>query len=110
MSTKTISGGIASDYGDQILWIEDTEVDAKAAVIRDDSEFVPCVITKIISRDQFDSEEAYSNACDEIMEESSAVATGEFFTDNGIFYVEIDATGDEEDYDSVEYDDDVYFC
>ena len=34
MSTKVISGGIASEYDDQILWIENTEVGANAAQAR----------------------------------------------------------------------------
>ena len=46
---------------------------------------------------------------DEIIDQSSATCTGELITDEDTYYVEIDAVGDTEEYDSVDYDD-VYFC
>lgn len=109
MGTKTVVGGIASEYDDQILWIERPEVGAAAAQIVDEREYTPCKITKIISRDDYDSEEAYAEASDALLDESTAMATGEFMTMDGVFYVEIDATGDTEEYESVDFDS-VDFC
>ncbi|MCR5250576.1 MAG: hypothetical protein K6E50_08225 [Lachnospiraceae bacterium] len=109
MGTKTVVGGIASEYDDQILWIERPEVGAEAAQIMDEREYTPCKITKIISRDDYDSEEAYAEASDALLDESTAMATGEFMTMDGVFYVEIDATGDTEEYESVDFDS-VDFC
>ena len=109
MATKTVTGGYASDYGDQILWIERAEEGADAALIVDESEFTPCKITKVIDHNDYGSEEDYSDACDELMDESTAAATGEFVTADGIFYVELDATADTESFDAVDFDD-VDFC
>ena len=109
MSTKVISGGIASEYDDQILWIENTEVGANAAQIVDEKEYTPCTVTKIIARSKFGDEDEYSEACDEIINDSTATCTGEIVTFDDVYYVEIDATGDAEEYDSIDYDD-VEFC
>ncbi len=109
MSTKNVIGGIASEYDDQILWIERPEVGAAAAQIVDEREYTPCEITKIVSRDDYDSEEAYSAASDELLNESTATCTGEFITMDGVFFVEIDAIGDTEEYETVEFDG-VDFC
>ena len=86
MSTKNVIGGIASEYDDQILWIERPEVGAAAAQIVDEREYTPCEITKIVSRDDYDSEEAYSAASDELLNESTAACTGEFITMDGVFF------------------------
>ena len=48
MSVKNVSGGYASEYDDQILWIESPEVGADAAQIIDENEYTPCKVTKII--------------------------------------------------------------
>ena len=72
MGNKTVKAGIASEYDDQILWIENPEVGANVANIVGDSEYTPCVISKIIARSDYDSEDDYSTACDEIMGESEA--------------------------------------
>ena len=109
MSAKTVIGGIASEYDDQILWIERAEIGAEAAMIVDEREYTPCKITKIVCRDDFDSEEEYADASDALMEESEAACTGEFMTMDGVFYVELDSTGDTEEYDSVDFED-VDFC
>lgn len=109
MAAKTISGGLASEYDDQILWIASPEEGADAAQIVDESEYTPCKITKIIDRNDFESEEDYADACDELVEESTATCTGEFVTFDGVYYVELDATGDPESVDGVEFDD-VDFC
>ena len=109
MSTKTISGGIASEYDDQIIWIEKPEVGAAAAQIVDEREFTPCEIIKIVSREDYDSEEEYGAASDELINDSTATCTGEFVTMDGIFYVEIDAVGDTEEYEAVDFDG-VDFC
>ena len=109
MNNKTICGGFASEYDDQILWIEKPEVGAEAAMIVDESEYTPCVITKIISRSDYSDEEDYSAACDEIIDDSSAACTGEFITIEEIYYVELDSTGDAEAFESIDYDD-VTFC
>ena len=66
MGTKTVIGGIASEYDDQILWIERAEVGADAAQIVDESEYTPCKVTKIISRNDYDSEEEYSDWISEL--------------------------------------------
>ena len=105
MSTKTISGGIASEYDDQIIWIERPEVGANAAQIVDETEYTPCRITKIVSRDDYDSEEEYGEASDALLDESTATCTGEFITMDGVFFVEIDATGDTEEYEAFDFDD-----
>ena len=109
VSTKTVIGGIASEYDDQILWIEKPEVGAAAAQIVDEREYTPCKITKIISESDFDSEEEYAEASDELLDESDALCTGEFITMDGAFFVEMDAAGETEEYESVEFDD-VDFC
>lgn len=109
MSTKIITGGIASEYDDQIIWIENLEVGADAAQIVDEREYTPCKITKIVSRDDYASEEEYSSASDELINDSIATSTGEFVTMDGVFYVEIDSVGDTEEYEVVEFDG-VDFC
>ena len=109
MSSKTISGGYASEYDNQLLWVEKAEIGAEAAMIMDDSEYTPCVITKLIFRSDYVSEEDYNEACDEIAENSTAACTGEFITIEEIYYVELDSTGDVEVYESIDYDD-VTFC
>ena len=109
MSTKTVVGGMASEYDDQIIWIERAEVGAAAAQIMDEREYTPCRITKIVSRDDYDSEEEYGEASDALLNESTATCTGEFITMDGVFFVEIDSTGDTEEYESIDFDD-VDFC
>ena len=109
VSTKTVIGGMASEYDDQILWIEKPEVGAAAAQIVDEREYTPCKITKIISESDFDSEEEYAEASDALLDESDALCTGEFITMDGAFFVEMDAVGDTEEYESVDFDD-VDFC
>jgi len=109
MAGKVISGGYASDYDDFILWVEEPEVGADAAHIVDESEYTPCKVTKVIRRSDYGDEDEYSAASDEIIDQSSATCTGELVTDDDIYYVEIDASGDAEEYDSIDYDD-VYFC
>jgi len=109
MATITVSGGLASEYDDQILWIEEPEEGAKAAQIVDETEYTPCTISKIIDREDFDSEEAYSEACDELNDESTALCTGEFISAEGVFYVELEEAGETEYADSIEFDD-VDFC
>jgi hypothetical protein len=109
MGTKTVIGGIASEYDDQILWIERAEVGADAAQIVDESEYTPCKVTKIISRNDYDSEEEYSEASDALLDESTAACTGEFVTMDDVFYVELDAAGDTEVFESIEFDG-VDFC
>ena len=85
MSTKTITGGFASEYDDQILWIERPEVGADAAQIVDECEYTPGKITKIVSRDDYGSEEEYGDASDELLNESTALCSGEFITMDGVF-------------------------
>ena len=109
MSTKKIEGGIASEYDDQILWISKPEEGAEAAQIIDETSYTPCTVTRIISRSDFADEDEYSTACDEITDDSTATATGEFVTFDDIYYVEIDSTGDAEEYDSIDFED-VEFC
>ena len=109
MSTKTVIGGIASEYDDQILWIERPEVGAAAAQIIDESEYTPCKVTKIVFRSDYDSEEEYSEASDALMSESTAACTGEFVTMDEVFYAELDADGESEEYESIEFDG-VDFC
>ena len=109
MGNKTVTGGIASEYDDQILWIENPEVGASAAKIVDDSEYTPCVVSKIIARSDYDSEDDYSAACDEIIGESEAECTGEFVTIEEIYYVELENAGDTESFDVIDYED-VEFC
>ncbi len=109
MNTKEIRGGYASEYDDQILWIEKTEDGADAAQIVDEREYTPCKITKIIARSEFADEDAYSEACDDLINESTGTATGEIITFDDTYYVEIDAVGDTEEYDSIDFED-VEFC
>ena len=109
MSIKTITGGFASEYDDQILWIERPEVGADAAQIVDECEYTPGKITKIVSRDDYGSEEEYGDASDELLNESTALCSGEFITMDGVFFVEIDSVGDSQEYESIDYDD-VEFC
>ncbi|MCR5803263.1 MAG: hypothetical protein K6G47_03285 [Clostridia bacterium] len=109
MSTKKIEGGIASEYDDQILWISKAEAGADAAQIIDETSYTPCTVTKIISRSDFADEDDYSAACDEIMNDSTATCTGEFVTFDDVYYVEIDSTGEAEEYDSIDFED-VEFC
>ena len=98
-----------AEYDDQILWIEKPEVGAAAAQIVDEREYTPCKITKIVSESDFDSEEEYAEASDALLDESDALCTGEFITMDGAFFVEMDAAGETEEYESVEFDD-VDFC
>ena len=109
MAVKIINGGYASDYDDFVLWIEEAEVGADAAHIADESSYTPCKVTKVIRRSDYDDEDEYSADSDEIIDQSSATCTGELITDEDTYYVEIDAVGDTEEYDSVDYED-VYFC
>ena len=109
MNEKTITGGIASEYDDQILWIEKPEIGADAAQIVDDSEFTPCTVTNIIIRSDYADDEEYNAACDALINESTALCTGEFVTFEEIYFVEIDNNGETEVFDSIEYDD-VDFC
>lgn len=109
MSVKKVSGGFASEYDDQILWIESPEVGADAAQIIDESEYTPCKVTKIIFENDYESPEEYSEASDELLNESTATCTGEFVTVDGVFFVELDAADDTEVYESVDFDD-VDFC
>lgn len=106
---KEVKGGIAADYGDMILWIENPELGANAAKIEDESEYTPCKITKIIARSEFADDDEYSAACDDICNESVATCTGEVFTFDETYYVEIDAVGDPETYDGIDFDD-TDFC
>ena len=105
MENKTIVGGIASEYDDQILWIEKPEVGADAAQIVDETQFTPCTVTNIVIRSNYDDDEEYNEACDTLLNESSALCTGEFVTFDDVYFVELDNTGDTEEYDSIEYDD-----
>ena len=56
MSNKIISGGIASEYDDQIIWIDRPEVGADAAQIIDETEYTPkrytmlCSMRKVMRR------------------------------------------------------------
>lgn len=109
MADKIIRGGYASDYDDFILWVEEMETGAGAAHIADESEYTPCKVTKLIRRSDYPDEDEYSAACDEIIDGSCATCTGELTTDDDIYYVEIDADGDTEEYESIDYED-VYFC
>lgn len=109
MNTKEIVGGIASEYDDWILWIEKAEVGANAAQIVDEREYVPCTVTKIIALSDYADEDEYSEACDELIGDSTATCTGEIITFDDTFYVEIDACGDTEEYDSIDFND-VDFC
>ncbi|MBR2523360.1 MAG: hypothetical protein IKE53_02840 [Clostridiales bacterium] len=109
MSEKILVAGIASEYDDQILWIERPEVGAAAAQIVDEREYTPCTVTKIVFRNDYGSEEEYSEASDALLEENTAVATGEFITVDGVFFVEIDADGDTEEFESISFDG-VDFC
>ena len=109
MGIKEINGGIASEYDDQIIWIAKPEEGADAAQIIDESSYTPCKITKIIAHSEFADENEYYDACDEIMNGSTAVATGEIITVDDTYYVEIDATGDTAEYDEIIFDD-VTFC
>ena len=109
MRVKTLNGGFASEYDDQILWIESPEIGADAAQIIDESEYTPCKVTKIIFENDYDSSEEYSEASDELLNESTATCTGEFVTVDGVFFVELDSTDDTEVYESIDFDD-VEFC
>ena len=109
MNSKEVRGGIASEYDDQIIWIEKTEEGAAAAQIVDESSYTPCTITKIIARSDYSDDDEYNDACDEILNDSTATCTGEIVTFEDVFYVEIDAAGDTEEYDQIDFVD-VDFC
>lgn len=109
MGMKTVEGGIASEYDDQILWIERPEVGANAAQIINESEYTPCTITNIVIRSDYPGEEEYGEACDKMLDESTATCTGEFVTFDDVYYVELDASGDTEEYDGMVFED-VDFC
>lgn len=108
MSNKIISGGIASEYDDQIIWIDRPEVGADAAQIIDETEYTPCKVTKVIVRSECADEDEYSDLCDEAIGEG-ATCTGEFMTIEEVYYVVLDAEGDAETFDSIDFDD-VDFC
>ena len=72
-----------------------------------DIEMIACVTPE--GRPSLISEEEYAEASDALLDESDALCTGEFITMDGAFFVEMDAAGETEEYESVEFDD-VDFC
>ena len=109
MNTLELKEGFATEYDDMTLWVENPEEGAKAYHITVNGEgtydVIPCQVTKVIKRSDLNSEEEYSEACDELLGESEGVATGEFFTFDDCYYIEIDSTSDSETYDDVAYED-----
>lgn len=99
-----LQDGIVTDYDDYYLWIEEPKENANAKYVAKDEEGEAISITsakikKIILRSQFDSEDAYSEASDEMMGGDFDV-TAEFMTADDTYYVGVELTGDEEQVDS----------
>lgn len=99
-----LNNGIVTDYDDFYLWIEEPQLNANAKYIAKDEDgeavsITPAVIKKIAIRSQFDSEEAYSDASDEIMG-GDFDASAEFMTIDDTYYVGVEFVGDEEQVDS----------
>ena len=99
-----LQDGIVTDYDDFYLWIEEPKANANAKYVAKDEDgeavsITPAKIKKIIIHSQFDSEEAYSDASDEMMS-GEFDATAEFVTADDTYYVGIELTGDEEQVDS----------
>ena len=107
MNTLELKEGMATEYDDMTLWVEKPEEDAKAyhITVNEDGayEVIPCQVTKVITKSELDSEEEYAAACDELLEDSEGTATGEFFTFDDCYYIEIDAVSESEVYDDVDY-------
>jgi len=96
----TLDKGFLSEYDSFMIWVENFCKDSPAYYIECEEEgedkkyMTPCILTKVIHRSDFPSEESYSNAVDSIIGNSDGLATGEFVTSDDIYYVEIKGTGE----------------
>lgn len=96
-----LQDGIVTDYDDFYLWIEEPKLNAKAKFIHKDVEgeaetITEAVIDKIAIQSQFDSEVAYSEASDEIINNGDYDAAAEFMTADDTFYVSVKLVGNPE--------------
>ncbi len=110
----TLNNGYLSDYDDFYLWVETFEEYSKAYVITkdEDGEAVSAVaakIVKIVDNSDFDSEDDYSDAVDELLNEDFD-NSGEFMTMDGIYYVAVEFVDDEQDLEEFEIGPDVNYC
>ncbi|MBO4389652.1 MAG: hypothetical protein J5825_02180 [Lachnospiraceae bacterium] len=110
----TLKNGIVTEYDDFMLWVEQLEENASSYVINkneDDeaSSAISAEVRKVVARSDYDSEEEYSDAVEELEGEGFDTCA-EFVTDDGIFYVGVEWVDEEQPVDSFEMDDDVYYC
>lgn len=99
-----LQDGIVTDYDDFYLWVEEPKANANAKFIAKDVEGEPdfitnAVINNIATRSDFDSEEAYSEASDEIMG-GDYDASAEFMTADDTYYISVKFVGEREHVDS----------
>lgn len=99
-----LQDGIVTDYDDFYLWIEEPKANANAKYIAKDEDGEAVSITsakikKIVIKSQCESENAYSEASDEIMG-GEYDATAEFMTADDTYYVGVEFTSNEEHIDT----------
>ena len=109
------SNGVITDYDDFFLWVESLEENAKASVIAKDEDgeavsITEAEIVKIVDRSDFDSEEEYEEASDDLGSDEDIDTMAEFMTADGIFYVGVRHVGEEQPVESFEIGDGVYYC
>lgn len=99
MKELTLEKGILSEYEESSLWVAKLETGSPAVLIEFDSKdenkktMTPCKVVSIIKRSQYDTDKAYNEAVDRILNVTHATATGEFVTDDDIFYLEMERDG-----------------
>lgn len=110
-----LTNGVITDYDDFFLWVESLEENAKASVIAKDEDgeavsITEAEIVKIVDRSDFDSEEEYEEASDDLGSDEDIDTMAEFMTADGIFYVGVRHVGEERPLESFEIGDGVYYC
>lgn len=108
MKIKHLYNGIATFYDDFTIWVSKIERGAEGYVIFNDKnrkKVYKCEIEKVIRR-RYLSEAAYNEV---ILNTPSYNVSGEFITDNDIYYVFV-KTGKRGDYFDDVYFNDAYEC
>jgi hypothetical protein len=101
--------GFVTDYDDFYLWVEDFEEGASAALIGKDEDgeaisYTQAEIVKIVDHSDYESEEDYDEATEELFGDESIDTMAEFMTAQGIYYVGVKNVGDEQSVESFDMD------
>ena len=110
----TLTNGFVSDYDDYYLWVESFEESANACMIAkdEDGEAITATaskVVKIVDHASYDSEDDYSDAVDEVMNEDFDTSA-EFMTPDGIYFVAVEFVDDGQDLEDFEIGADVEYC